>query len=730
MAKHTQKKISNGPLARFVQSEKGIAVLYFLLGGTWILLSDRLLFHFVDDASALSKLQTFKGWFYVAVTALFLYLLVKSSLRRTQKAREELADQQRELDMIVKRLPGMVYRANVAGNYSIVNVSEGCEKLTGNTSEELAGSGVGLLDMVEQEDRSLVIDSIREAVDTKKPMRVIHRIEKKGGHVRWVLHDAIVVGNGKKDDLRLEGMMTDFTTEVETYRTLQESEERFRIIVENTGDGIFVLREHKLTLVNPGFANMFGYNHEELVNTDFDYHDLVSDKDRSLIFDLTEKFEETGETPKTIQIECERKDGTKFQVEISVSTIEWEGEPATIGVLRDISAIRNLEKQLVHSQRLESVGRLAGGVAHDFNNLLTSIGGNAELAQYNLEIGRSAADELREIRKITGIASSLTRRLLTFSRRRPTETRIIDLNNMIGDITILIHRLLGPNIQLVTELGDDIGHVLADEAQMEQVLINLAVNARDAMMEKGGTLTIKTTEVILPDESLEIFFPDLAAGDYVCLSVSDTGMGMNREVMDRIFEPFFTTKEQGQGSGFGLATVYGIVTQAEGAINVESVVGKGSNFMVLLPRKDPESVQVSQEDIVETDRGEPVSVLLVDDNESVRQMLIKSMRVYGVNVQAATEGDAALYALEQMVDPPDVLITDVMMPGMNGAELARRALEKYPKLHVILMSGYSSDIADDELLEDLRVNFLEKPVGPMQLTRKAREVVAKHLKPQ
>lgn len=706
----------------FSNSAQGIALIYFILSACWILLSDAFFLRFATTPHELTLIQTVKGWFFVTVTAVLVYFLVRSSLKRARESERQLTHQRSEVDLIIRNLPGMLYRAKASDKYPIEYASNGAERLTGRPLNQFEGKGVSLLDLVEEEDRDDLLRKLERAGEYGTTFHAIHRIKRPNGGIRHVLHDGRFKKGEAGAEAWLEGLLTDMTAEIESLQSLRDSEERLRAIIERSSDGIYIFQGDQFVLANPRFLEMYGYTADEIYSPGFNFLQMVAPEDQELVQRLLGEFLTTESVPSLITVSCLRKDGTRIQVEGSVSVVDWDGKPAILAILRDVTQTRKMEKLMSESQRLESVGRLAGGVAHDFNNLLTSVTGNAELAEYKAENGQDVREELREIRKIVGIASSLTRRLLTFSRQQPTEAKQVSLNELMADIVILVRRLIGPNIRLEMDLAENIGNVMADGAEMEQVLINLAVNARDAMAQKGGTLTIRTREVTLTEETTILSTIKLKPGLYVLLQVEDTGEGMTTAVRERIFEPFFTTKDQDDGTGFGLATVYGIVSQAGGGIHVESIVNEGSTFTIYLPSLEPEAVAegVPEEESGRMDQN--VSVLLVDDDETVRKMLVKSMSAYGIHTESAPDGETAISTLEKRESPVDLVITDVMMPGIDGMELSRHLLDAYPKMKIILMSGYTSDVADEVLLADPRVTFLGKPVGPKRLTQQIREI--------
>jgi signal transduction histidine kinase len=380
-------------------------------------------------------------------------------------------------------------------------------------------------------------------------------------------------------------------------------------------------------------------------------------------------------------------------------------------------ALRRTEEQFRQAQKMEAMGRLAGGIAHDFNNLLTAILGYGDLITDQLSPADPLRADMEEILKAADRGAALTRQLLAFSRQQLLEPQILDLNSIVEGVAQLIRRLLGPDIEIVVECDPALGLIQADAGQLEQVIMNLAVNARDAM-ERGGRLTIETSNVLLQADDPTLS-PAVAPGPYVRLAVSDTGFGIDGDTLPRIFEPFFTTKERGKGTGLGLSTVYGIVTQSSGAIGVDSAPHQGTTFRIYLPHSQE---AVSDKDIARTAtaaRGSE-TVLLVEDEDAVRELIRKSLERHGFRVLAAESSSAAL-ALVDTAGPIDLMVTDVLMPELGGPALAERMKRLRPGMKVLYISGYT----DDEALWqfDATVPFLQKPFTPESLARKVRETL-------
>jgi len=390
------------------------------------------------------------------------------------------------------------------------------------------------------------------------------------------------------------------------------------------------------------------------------------------------------------------------------------------GTQRDVTDQRHLEEQFRQSQKMEAVGQLAGGIAHDFNNLLTAILGNTQLLLRELPPGDSKRGDVEEIRKASERAASLTRQLLAYSRRQMLQPVVLDLNVVVAEMDKLLRRLIGEHIALVTVLAPDLGRVKADPNQLEQVIVNLAVNARDAMPE-GGKLTIETANVDL-DEGFAQAHLGSVPGAYAMLAVTDTGSGMDATVRAHLFEPFFTTKEVGKGTGLGLATVYGIVKQSDGYISVYSEPGHGSSFKIYLPRvATPAGAAAGPQ------KGGPArgteTVLVVEDEPAVLSLSRRALEAQGYVVLAASDAAAALRVVERHGGMIHLLLTDVVMPGLSGRELADQLAGQRPGIRVLYMSGYPGDAVVQHGTLPTGSAFLQKPFSPDGLARKVRDVL-------
>jgi two-component system, cell cycle sensor histidine kinase and response regulator CckA len=425
-----------------------------------------------------------------------------------------------------------------------------------------------------------------------------------------------------------------------------------------------------------------------------------------------------------VEVRWKRKDGSAITVRLSGRAVNSAEETAEVLELiaEDITERRVLENQFRQAQKMEAVGRLAGGVAHDFNNLLMVISGYAEVLLERTRKADQLYPKIEAIHQATDRATTLTRQLLAFSRKQLLELKVVDLNIIIENIERLLRPLIGENIELQTRLAADLGRTRADAGQIEQVLMNLVVNSKDAM-PSGGKITIQTANARMNNEDVRREYSYIQPGQYVVLSVTDTGEGMDKEIQSRIFEPFFTTKEKGKGTGLGLSTVYGIIKQSRGYVLVESEPGLGTTFRIYLPRVEDALEPAGPAGVSRPQAGGSETVLLVEDEESVRQLVRETLESKGYKVLEADNGEAALRIVSEYSEKIDMLITDVVMPGMSGRELSARLCASRPQTKVLYLSGYTEDAIGHEGVVDPDTAFLQKPFTLQMLSRKVREVL-------
>jgi PAS domain S-box-containing protein len=507
---------------------------------------------------------------------------------------------------------------------------------------------------------------------------------------------------------------------------LNASYQRFSTVTQSARDAIISTDElGAITFWNRSAETTFGYTEAEVLGRPI--VNLIVESDRAAYkAALPVPSADDLTFGHIIEVTGMRRDGSRFPCEFSLAALHGSEGTAFTAVVRDVmerkqsqDQLKQRDEQLRQAQKMEAIGRLAGGVAHDFNNLLMAIRGYAEMIAQHLPEGDERREDAEEILKASDRAAGLTRQLLAFSRREVITQQAVALDHLVHTMQAMLQRLIGPEIQIVTEIWPDLTPVLADSTQLEQILVNLIINARDAM-PKGGKITIELRNVEL-DKIGVAAHPGLQPGDYVEMSVSDTGTGMDSETMSRIFEPFFTTKDSGKGTGLGLATVYGIVQQNNGAIEVQSRVGHGTTFYIYLPRAT---------DLGKTAPIKPVSselghetILLVEDDDRVRALVSNMLRKNGYTVLLASAGDQALEIAARHRGRIHLLLTDVVMPGLNGRILSERLTSARPDTRVLYMSGYSDDAILRHGVRKAAAHFIQKPFSIDALAHKIRETL-------
>jgi two-component system, cell cycle sensor histidine kinase and response regulator CckA len=550
--------------------------------------------------------------------------------------------------------------------------------------------------------------------------RQVAEIRMKGAKGE-VLQAAInmTVVHGEDGRVRTRGVVNDLTAERQMRQALQASEDRFERFFDEAPLGIALIdKTHMIKDCNSSLAHMLGMASKEVEGQNFDIFLDVDNPDETLT--MLHGMEQ-GQPMPPIEV---RLKGRRDPVSVQLHARRLRAGDEVVLHFIDLSKQKALEQQFVQSQKMQAIGQLAGGVAHDFNNLLTAMIGFCDLLLLRHKPGDPSFADINQIKQNSNRAANLVRQLLAFSRQQTLRPRVHDITDILIEISHLIRRLMGANVELNLVHGQDLGMVRVDEGQMEQVLINLAVNARDAMPE-GGKLSIET-RMIHTDAPQQRGAEVMPAGDWVTVTVSDTGTGMPADVMARIFEPFYTTKPIGQGTGLGLSTVYGIMRQTGGFVHVESALFKGTTFTLYLPRVAQADVPVlvapataapaKPEDLTGTAR-----ILLVEDEDAVRAFSTRALTNKGYQVLAAASGEEALKVFAESTDKIDLLVTDVVMPNMDGPSMVRQIRTDHPDLKIIFMSGYTEDRLKDDMGPG--IFFLPKPFTLKQLAEKVKDVL-------
>jgi two-component system cell cycle sensor histidine kinase/response regulator CckA len=529
----------------------------------------------------------------------------------------------------------------------------------------------------------------------------------------------------------LMGFIRDLSAHAKAEAALRQAQARFTRLFESGLVGIVIGESTgRIVEANDAFLSMVGYSREDLAAGRVSWANMTPPEWVSSNAAATEQLRLHG-IAKTWEKEYLRKDGGRIPVLVGVASLEGK---QNISLSIDLSArreaegartraeeaLRQSELQLRQAQKMEAIGSLAGGVAHDFNNLLSVILTYSEMLLSEIPATDPAREDLEEIKKAGQRAAALTRQLLLFSRQQVTQPKVLDLNEVLSGMDKMVRRLIGEDIEFASVLSQSLGQVFVDPSNMDQVIMNLIVNARDAM-PRGGKLTLETADVSL-DETYAAQHLGVKPGNYVMLAVSDTGTGMDEATQARIFEPFFTTKERGKGTGLGLSTVFGIVQQSEGCIWVYSELGKGTTFKIYLPRADGMTERAEPAKVVRSLRGTE-TILLVEDEDTVRKVAFSVLRRHGYRVLEARNAGEALLICEKEGERIDLLLSDVVMPQMSGPEVAKRIAQTRPGIKVLCMSGYTDETVFRHGILEAGIAFIQKPITPESLLSKVREVL-------
>lgn len=596
------------------------------------------------------------------------------------------------------------------------------EGVWGRSCQSLYDDPQSFLEAVMPEDRDHLLATIARNQRGEDAGDVEFRVIRPDGDVRWVLAHAAPVRDSQGQVYRITGVALDITSRKQAEDALVSSERRLRTLFDTVNLIVLGLDlQGRVDYVNPFLLHLMDYTEEEMIGSDW-IERFAPQRDqetlRAAFLDLRD-----WELHPHHQNAIVTKAGKERMITWHNTVVrDAGGEPTgTLSVGEDVTEHAQLEMQFRQAQKMEAVGRLAGGVAHDFNNILTAIFGYTDLMMLELPPSSSVRGDLEEVRKAATRAAGLTRQLLAFSRQQVLQPTVLNLNDIITNLESMLARLIGEDVKVRGILAPDLGNVRTDAGQLEQVLMNLVVNARDAM-PTGGELTIETANAELSSEYAEAHQP-VEAGSYVMLAVTDTGIGMSRETKGRLFEPFYTTKEKGKGTGLGLSTVYGIVKQSRGYIWVYSEPGLGATFKIYLPRVDAPVQPVEPVSESTGARTATETILMAEDDELLRPLTHNILQRAGYRVIVAANADEALANAAAHEGPIHLLLADVVMPGESGRRLARRLGAIRPDMRVLYVSGYTDDAIVHHGMLEPGLNYLQKPFTPSGLVNKVREVL-------
>jgi len=654
----------------------------------------------------------------VALVFLFDLYTIYQHLQ-IHRIRRQLIEREELFHLISENAADMIAVVDLDGRRIFNSISY--QKILGYSPEELQESSG--FEQIHPDDRERVKNAAKEARQSGTGTILEYRFRHKNGD--WMVLESVasVIRNKNGEPEKLVVVNRDITERKKAQEALSRSEASFRSLVEGAPHGIYrATMTGKFLEVNPALQKMLGYESaEELFKADLATQVFRHATDCQRMNELLAE----SKVMKDVEMEWKRANEEPIVVRCSGHHVDVkDGGPGYFEVFaEDVTEKRTLERQLRMAQKMEAIGRLSGGIAHDFNNLLGVIIGYSGVLKKSLDKSQPTYEYATEIEKAGQRAASLTRQLLAFSRQQVLTPSVLSLNSLVSDMEKMLPRLLGEDIHVSLSLDAELGNVKADQSQIEQVIMNLAVNARDAM-PSGGKLHIQTANIEL-DQAYTRDHPGSKAGSYVMLAIADSGTGMSAETIAHIFEPFFTTKGVGEGTGLGLATVYGVVKQSNGYIWVDSALDKGSTFQIYLPKHlDTEQVSDPKPEVQSREKPQGSEmILLVEDAEPLRKLAQAFLKSNGFRVLSAPNGEAALEIAARHPGAFDLLLTDVVMPGMNGRVLAEQLSMRRPGLKVLFMSGYTdSFIAGHGVLQQ-GTNLLHKPFTEEILISKVREVL-------
>jgi PAS domain S-box-containing protein len=648
-----------------------------------------------------------------------------NNITERKQTEEALRESEKKYRTLVTQSPDGIFIVDLQGTFLAVNIAM-CERLKYSEEEFLS---MKIWDIVPEKyvdlHKKRIADILRGEAPNEAAEYVVRGKDEK-------MHYIEVLSNPyfrENEVIGFQGIARDITERKQAEEALRTSQERFRQLFDEAPIGYHeVDSEGRITRVNRTESEMLGYTVEEMLGQPAWNFIVEEEESRKAV---AAKLAGVVLPFKGLERTYRRKDGTTFPVSIEDLLLR-DSEGRTIGIrstVQDITERKRAEQEMVtlqeqlrQSQKMEAIGQLAGGIAHDFNNLLTIIKGYSQLSLMGLKEGNALKVNIEQIEKAANRAAELTSRILAFSRHQMMEMKVLNLNTVVKNLDEMLHRMIGEDIELMTHLREDLRRVKTDHGQIEQVIMNLAVNAKDAMPH-GGKLTIETANVDL-DEEYARNHVAVTPGRYVMLAVSDTGVGMTPEIKEKVFEPFFTTKKKGEGTGLGLSTVYGIVKQSSGNIWVYSEPGKGTTFKIYLPCVDEPLDEIRKEGVVREGlpRGSE-TILVVEDEEVVRKLTVRILQEQGYRVLEGGQGTDAFPIADEHEGQIHLLLTDVVMPKMSGKELAGRIASLRPGIKVLYMSGYTDNAIAHHGIFDKGINFIQKPFTVDGLARKVREVL-------
>ncbi len=651
----------------------------------------------------------------------------KPNLKRLEQENERLRGELDQLQLayeetqqffrgILNSVRDVLFYKDVRGVYR--NCNPAFAQFYGLNTTEIIGKTD--YDLCPPELAELFNERDRQVLESRQTIVYVDESELPNGQLLSMETSKSPIIDSDDKLIGVVGISRDITEKKQAATALQQSEEKYRNLIQHSGDAIYLFFNHRFEVVNERFRQLFKITDAELKAPGFNEMKLVAPQSRDELRAYLKSLPRQDQTTK-YEFTALTTEGDEVQVEVDITYLKYKDGIATQGIIRDITERKLLEAQLRQAQKMEAVGQLAGGVAHDFNNLLTVINGYCDLLS-SQNLAPKLREPIEQIHQAGERASRMTSQLLAFSRKQISQPQILDLNSLINDQSKMLRRLLGEDIEIREQLASDLKPVFIDPGQMEQIIMNIAVNARDAM-PLGGILSLETSSFEFDDAYLRIH-RECKPGSYIQLAISDNGVGMDAETASHIFEPFFTTKGLEKGTGLGLATVYGIVKQNEGYIYVYSEGGLGTTFKIYLPQAGEQAEERERRPVDAGNLKGDATILLVEDDDEVRRITQSSLASFGYEVLAAANGDEALAIFEKQ-GGVDLLLTDVVMPHMSGPDVAHKLSALKQNLRILYFSGYTDDAIVRHGILESGLEFIQKPFTRIGLAEKVKEVLEK-----
>lgn len=640
---------------------------------------------------------------------------LRKEIADRERAEAQLKESEEKYRTILETIEETYYEVDLAGNFTFFN--EATERLLGYSKAELLG--MNNRQYTDEENAKKLYNAFNTVYRSGKPAKGFDwEIMGKDGTRKYVEASVSLISDPEGKPTGFRGIVRDITERKLADEALRVSEEKYRLLVNNANDGIFIVQDGFIKFANPKAMELFEYDERGLA--EIPYGHLIHREDRPILYEGPPGGLDQGEVPGPYSLRILARSGRAVWVQINAVDIQWEGKPATLNFVRDISIQKRLEAQLLQAQKMEAIGTLAGGIAHDFNNILTSVLGYTQLAQGDVPKGSQAERDLQEVVRAGRRARDLVSQILTFSRQTQQELKPLDPVPIIKEVLKLLRASIPSTIEIKQHIGKTEANILADPTQIHQILINLCTNAAHAMAHKGGVLEVVLTKVLL-DSVFASRHPEVAPGEHLVLAVTDTGHGIGPAIMDRIFDPFFTTKKRGEGTGMGLAVVHGIVRSCGGAITVYSEVGKGTTFKVFLPCCTGDADCEGAVEMIVARGNE--RILFVDDEPSIVAMAKRMIENLGYSVLSTTSSVEALDLFREGSGDFDLVITDLTMPKMTGEQLAGELTRIRRDIPIIICTGYSNTLTEGKETQPGIRAVVTKPLITHEIARTIRDVL-------